>query len=77
MCWKDLLRRLARDCPDVSVSQIRWAIVTGKVRRPPLDGSLRFVFSEEDVTGIKDYFDRLRGNNGNSPIPPAPTEDFR
>ena len=45
MCLKDLLAALRGEGLAVSESQIRWAITSGKVSRPQLDGSLRFNFS--------------------------------
>ena len=58
MCLKDLLKRLQRDGLDVTEAQIRWAINSGKVTRPPLDGSLRFVFGERHVAELRMWFDR-------------------
>lgn len=37
-------------------AQIRWAISSGKVKRPPLDGSLRYVFGEEHVAELCMWF---------------------
>ena len=34
---------------DVTEPQIRWAIRTGKVGRPRVDGSLRFDFSQPNI----------------------------
>ena len=56
MCFGDLVHELRRHGISVTESQIRWAIKTGKVSRPDLDGSLRFKFSEENVSEIVRYF---------------------
>jgi len=42
----------------VTETQIRWAIKSGKVSRPPLDGSLRFIFDERHVEEIINYLKR-------------------
>lgn len=56
MCYGDVLRTLNREGLEVTDAQLRWAINSGKVSRPPLDGSLRFNFSEEHVAELRDYF---------------------
>ena len=57
MCLKDALAALRRGGLSISESQIRWAIVSGKVTRPPLDGSLRFVFGELQLEELKTLFE--------------------
>jgi len=44
----------------VSDSQVRWAINSGKIKRPPLDGSLRFVFNDEHLEQLKTLFEAKR-----------------
>jgi hypothetical protein len=39
---------------------VRWAIVSGKVSRPPLDGSLSFDFGPEQIEELITHF---RGRN--------------
>jgi hypothetical protein len=56
MCMKDLIAELARNGVSVSESQIRWAIKTGKVSRPRLDGSLRFDFDEVNLVELLQHF---------------------
>lgn len=56
MCLKELKDELRRVEADVSESQIRWAIKTGKVSRPRVDGSLRFDFTDENVAEIVSHF---------------------
>lgn len=56
MVLSDLLRYLAREGLKVTESQIRWAIRQGRVSRPPMDGSLRFQFREENIAEIVAYF---------------------
>lgn len=58
MCLKELLDALRQKCPVVTVAQVRWAIATGKVSRPPLDGSLRFNFDACHLAQLLDYFAR-------------------
>lgn len=56
MCLKELMDELRQGSVTVSESQIRWAIRTGKVSRPRVDGSLRFDFSDENVAEIAAHF---------------------
>lgn len=56
MCLKDLIAELQRQGVSVSESSIRWAIKTGKVSRPNLDGSLRFDFQDEHVVEMLSHF---------------------
>lgn len=58
MCLRDLLRKLRTEGLDVTESQVRWAISSGRVKRPPLDGSLRFVFGEEHLAELRAWFAR-------------------
>ena len=64
MCWRELLDRLGEQHPGLSPTQIRWAITTGKVRRPPLDASLRFVFGEDHLRELVEYFGSTNHNTG-------------
>jgi hypothetical protein len=52
----DLVKRLRAAGVSATESQIRWALKSGHVARPQLDGSLRFVFSEANVVELIDYF---------------------
>jgi hypothetical protein len=56
MCLRDLLSLLRREGLAVSETRIRWAITSGKVARPPLDGSLRFDFQEEHLHELRQLF---------------------
>lgn len=56
MCFRELLNELKRSRVSATESQIRWAIKTGKVSRPRVDGSFRFDFSEENVAEIVTRF---------------------
>ena len=56
MCLKELMDELRRAGIKVSETQIRWAIKTGKVSRPRVDGSLRFDFTAENVSEIATRF---------------------
>lgn len=57
MCMKDLIAALHADGVQVSETQVRWAITSGKIQRPPLDGSLRFVFGPEHLNELRSYFE--------------------
>jgi hypothetical protein len=56
VCLRDLMNLLHKRFPDVTVARVRWAINSGKIPRPPLDGSLRFDFTEDHVQEIVAYF---------------------
>lgn len=56
MCFKDLLVRLEDSGTFVTAAQVRWAFDSGKIPRPQLDGSLRYVFTEKHVTMLQGYF---------------------
>ena len=59
--------RLRQEHLPTTVSQVRWAIATGKVTRPPLDGSLRFNFSEAHLAELVGYFNRRIAAGGSPP----------
>ena len=56
MVFSELLEALHNDGLNVTEAQVRWAIRSGKLPRPPLDGSLRFVFSHDHVEQLRDLF---------------------
>lgn len=56
MCLREFLDELRRAGTTVSETQIRWAIKTGKVARPRVDGSMRFDFSFENIAEIAAHF---------------------
>lgn len=56
MCWNEILIVIREQCPGVTVAQIRWAISSGKIPRPPLDGSLRFNFDQTHLKRMVRYF---------------------
>lgn len=56
MCLKELLEELKRQDVTASESQIRWAIKTGKVSRPRVDGSLRFDFTQDNLCELALHF---------------------
>ena len=56
MCYRDFVRTLADQDIHVSDAQIRWAITSGKLPRPPMDGSLRYVFGDDHVERAKQLF---------------------
>ena len=61
MCSKDMMDALRAQGLNVTVPQVRWAIVSGKVSRPPLDGSLSFDFGPEQIEELVTHF-RGRSN---------------
>jgi len=56
MCFRDVLDALHAEGVNVNGTQLRWAITSGKITRPPLDGSLRFDFSPQQVEELLAYF---------------------
>jgi hypothetical protein len=56
MCLKELMDELRRAGVNVSETQIRWAIKTGKLSRPRVDGSHRFDFTAENIAEIAAHF---------------------
>jgi hypothetical protein len=56
MCLKELLDELKQRGVAATESQIRWAIRTGKVTRPRVDGSLRFDFQDANVSELASHF---------------------
>ena len=60
MCFRDFIRRLFGEGIQVSDTQVRWAIATNKLPRPPLDGSLRYVFGDEHLEVAKRIFHKQR-----------------
>ncbi len=61
VCFSELLRDLRQQGIEVSEARIRFAIKTGKVSRPRVDGSFRFDFTEENVAEIAALFARSQG----------------
>jgi len=60
MCFRDFVRALADEGVRVTDTQVRWAIASGKIPRPPLDGSLRYVFSAEHLEIARRIFSKQR-----------------
>lgn len=60
MCFRELLDELKRAGVLATESQIRWAIKTGKVTRPRVDGSLRFDFVAKDLAELAAYLTARR-----------------
>ena len=60
MCFSDFVRALQEMGIQATTSQIRWAMASGKVTKPPLDGSLNFDFTNEHIKGFCEYFDDLK-----------------
>ena len=60
MCFGDVLVSLRRQGVSATPTQVRWAITSGKVARPPLDGSLRFDFGEGHLAELRGYFANRR-----------------
>ena len=58
MVFSEVLEALSQRDIDVTVTQLRWAITSGKIPRPPLDGSHNFRFEEEHVEKLAAHFSR-------------------
>jgi hypothetical protein len=56
MCLRDLLNLLRERGLVVTEPKLRWALKTGKLSRPPVDGSLRFDFGEQHLREVLAYF---------------------
>ena len=56
----DLMKKLKQDGVQISESQIRWAIRTGAMSRPPMDGSLNFEFGPQNVQEIVELANRTK-----------------
>jgi hypothetical protein len=56
MCLRDVMAVLRTKNLEVTEAQIRWAITSGKVSRPSLDGSLRFDFRDRHLEELLSYF---------------------
>jgi hypothetical protein len=56
MCLKDLLDLLREQGLEVTEPKLRWAIKTGRVSRPAVDGSLRFAYEERHLQEALAYF---------------------
>jgi len=55
-CLSDVITKLREQGLSTTATQIRWAINSGKISRPPLDASLRFDFGQRQVQELCDYF---------------------
>ena len=53
MCFRDLIQALNAEGIALTESQVRWALRTGRIQRPEMDGSLRFVFSQDHVEQLR------------------------
>lgn len=56
MCLRDVLATLRTEGRSITEPQIRWAITSGKISRPSLDGSLRFVFDDQHLEQLRQLF---------------------
>ena len=63
MCLSDVLKSLIAGGVRTNESAIRWAIKTGKVSRPDLDGSLRFDFRDENIAELAEHFRRREASH--------------
>ena len=61
MSFSEVLRVLRTDGLDVTITKLRWAIDSGKVDRPRMDGTHRYVFEADDVNGLRRYFEGRHG----------------
>ncbi len=58
MPLSEVLQELKKAGVKTTPARIRFAIVSGHVSRPPLDGSLRFNFSDKNFAELFEYFHR-------------------
>ena len=56
MCFRELIDELRRQGIHATESQIRWAIQSGKVARPPLTKSLNFNFDDGHLERLVELF---------------------
>ena len=56
MCFRELIDELRRQGIQATESQIRWAIKSGKVSKPPLNKGLNFVFGDEHLERLVELF---------------------
>ncbi len=61
MCMRDLITALRQEGLAITETQIRWAITSGKIPRPELDGSLRFDFGPEHLDQLRRLFGKKAG----------------
>ena len=64
MCLRDLLNLLRAQGLEATEPKLRWALKTGKLSRPRLDGSLRFDFGEQHLREALAYFSREKAPAG-------------
>ena len=60
MVLSELLASLRKDGLDVTASRIHYAIATGKISKPRLDGSLAFDFDEANLRELRRYFKKRK-----------------
>ena len=56
MCFSEFLDELTRQGIDLTEMQVRWAIRTRKIDRPPRDGSGRYVYGSEQVRQLQQLY---------------------
>jgi hypothetical protein len=57
----EVLEELKKSGVSASAAKVRFAITAGHVSRPPLDGSLRFNFSDKNFAELFEYFHSRSG----------------
>jgi hypothetical protein len=60
MVLSDFVRSLQGLGLRVTASQVRWAIASEGISRPPLDGSLSFDFGNDHIEEFREYYDKLK-----------------
>ena len=60
MVLSDFVRSLQGLGLRVTASQVRWAIASEGISRPPLDGSLSFDFGNDHLEQFREYYDKLK-----------------
>jgi hypothetical protein len=69
MCFSELVRALQGIGINATASQLRWALASGKVAKPSLDGSLNYHYTNEHLKEFRQYFDemKVRQSKGQKP----------
>ena len=60
MCFAEFLDELTRQGIDLTEMQVRWAIRTRKIDRPPRDGSGRYVYGPQHIEQLQQLYQKRR-----------------
>ncbi len=51
----EVMKALRDEGLDLTVNRLRYAIIAGKIERPPMDGAQNFNFAQEHIQQLRDY----------------------